>query len=106
MVADGSTVPIHQTGFKSLSTLSRPLALQNVLFVPNIHKNPISVYRLCNANRVSVEFFPQSFQLKDLTMGDQLLSRKAKNELYECPMKVPQANATTTYPSSKTTLSS
>lgn len=106
MVADGSTVPIHQTGFKSLSTLSRPLALQNVLIVPNIHKNPISVYRLCNANRVSVEFFPQSFQLKDLTMGDQLQSGKAKNELYEWPMKVPQANATTTYPSSKTTLSS
>lgn len=106
VIADGSTVPITHTGFKSLPTNTRSLDLHNVLYVPNIHKNLISVYRLCNANRVSVEFFPASFQVKDLSTGVPLLRDKTKDELYEWPMTVPQATAMLTSSSSKATLSS
>ena len=106
MVADGSTVPIQQTGSTSLSTLSRPLDLHKVLYVPNIHKNLISVYRLCNTYGVSVEFFQSAFQVKDLTTEVRLLSGTAKNELDEWPLNTPQVNAAATTPSSKATLTS
>ena len=106
MVADGSIVPIQQTGSTTLSILSRPLDLHKVLYVPNIHKNLISVYRLCNTNGVSLEFFPSAFQVKDLTMGVQLLSGTAKNELYEWLIRVPQVNTAATTPSSTATITS
>ena len=83
MVADGSTIPITHTGSTTLSTNTRNLNLKTVLYVPNIHKNLISVYRLCNTNRVSVEFFPTSFQVKDLSTGVMLLQGRTRDELYE-----------------------
>ena len=106
MIADGSTVPIQQTGFSTLPTPTRPIALHNVLYVPHINKHLISVYRLCNSNGVSVEFFPSSFQVKDLKTGVRLLCGKAKAKLYEWPLSTPQVNAASAYPTSKTTLSS
>ncbi|XP_010445980.1 PREDICTED: uncharacterized protein LOC104728735 [Camelina sativa] len=83
MIADGSTLPISQTGSTSPSTSSKPLHLNDVLFVPNVHKNLISVYRLCNSNQVSVKFSPAHFQVEDLSTGVQLLQGKTRNELYE-----------------------
>ncbi|KAG7570487.1 Integrase catalytic core [Arabidopsis thaliana x Arabidopsis arenosa] len=93
LIADGSTMPITHTGSTLLPNQTRALLLDKILCVPNIHKNLISVYRLCNANRVSVEFFPASFQVKDLSTGVPLLQGKTKNELYEWPVTSPQAAA-------------
>lgn len=45
-IADGSGLPISHTGLTSLPTPTRSLTLNNVLYVPNLHKNLISVYRL------------------------------------------------------------
>ena len=74
--------------------------------VPDIHKNLISVYRLCNTNRVSVEFFPASFQVKDLSTGVPLLQGKTNNELYEWPVTSPQAAAMVSCSGPKATLMS
>lgn len=60
-IADGSGLAITHTGSTSFPTPSTPLALTDILCVPNINKSLISVYRLCNANRVSVEFFHAHF---------------------------------------------
>lgn len=74
---------------------SCPLQLDLLLlikyFVPDIQKNLISVYRLCNTNQVLVEFFPASFQVKDLSTGVPLLQGRTRNELYEWPMSAAQA---------------
>lgn len=56
IIADGSTMPITHTGSTFFPTNSRDLQLQKVLYIPDIHKNLIYVYRLCNTNCVSVEF--------------------------------------------------
>lgn len=80
-IGDGSGLSITHTGSVSLSSPSRAFRLTDVLCVPNIHKNLISVYRLCNANKVSVEFF----QVKDLSSGVPLLQGKTRGELYEWP---------------------
>ncbi|KAG7587359.1 GAG-pre-integrase domain [Arabidopsis thaliana x Arabidopsis arenosa] len=85
LIGDGSGLPITHTGSTILPSNSRNLSLNSVLCVPNIRKNLISVYRLCNANKVSVEFFPASFQVKDLSSGVPLIHGKTSDELYEWP---------------------
>ena len=62
IIADGSGLPISHTGSSILPTPSLSLTLNNILYVPNLHKNLISVYRLCNSNKVSVEFFLSPFR--------------------------------------------
>ncbi|CAL9226535.1 unnamed protein product [Arabidopsis halleri] len=52
MIADGTGLKITKTGSTSLPSQTRNLNLHKVLYVPNIRKNLISVYRLCNTNRV------------------------------------------------------
>ncbi|KAG7564770.1 Integrase catalytic core [Arabidopsis suecica] len=106
LIADGSTLPITHTGSSLLPSPTRALEIHKVLYVPNIHKNLISVYRLCNANRVSVEFFPAHFQVKDLSTGVPLLQGRTKNELYEWPVTTSQAAAMSVSSNSKATLSS
>ena len=69
VIGDGSALPITNTGSTFLLSVSKPLSLKNVLCVPDIHKNLVSVYKLCNTNQVSVEFFSASFQVKDLSSG-------------------------------------
>ncbi|CAA7053046.1 unnamed protein product [Microthlaspi erraticum] len=61
-LADGSSIAISHTGSTILPTPSRPLALNDILCVPNVHKKLVSVYRMCNTNNVSVEFFHAHFQ--------------------------------------------
>lgn len=48
---------------------SLSLTLNNILYVPNLHKNLISVYRLCNSNKVSVEFFLSPFRWRISARG-------------------------------------
>uniref|UniRef100_A0A1J3ILL6 Retrovirus-related Pol polyprotein from transposon TNT 1-94-like beta-barrel domain-containing protein n=1 Tax=Noccaea caerulescens TaxID=107243 RepID=A0A1J3ILL6_NOCCA len=86
IVGNGNGLPITHTGFASLPSNNKPLSLTNVLYVPDIKKNLISVYRLCNANKVFVEFFPAHFQVKDLTSGAPLLQGRTNEELYEWPI--------------------
>lgn len=61
VIADGSSLSITHTGSLSLPSSSRPLNLNHVLCVPSIHRNLISVYHLCNTNKVSVELFYAHF---------------------------------------------
>ena len=104
LIADGSSLPISHTGSSILSTPARNLVLNKILCVPDVDKNLISVYRLCNTNGVSVEFVPASFQVKDLRTGVPLLQGKTKNELYEWPVSHAQATAMVTSSNPKTSL--
>ena len=101
-VVDSSTMSITHMGSISIPTLSKPVTLDNVLCAPAVNKNLISVYRLCNANKVSVEFFPA--QVKDLRSGARLLQGQTKGELYEWPKPNHNPSAYATYPDTKATL--
>lgn len=85
LIGDGSGFSVTYTGSLSLHSNSRNLILNNVFCVPNIHKILVSVYRLCNTNKVSVEFFSIHFQVKNLSSGVLLLQGKTREELYEWP---------------------
>ncbi|CAA7024026.1 unnamed protein product [Microthlaspi erraticum] len=92
VVGNGSALPISHTGSTLLTSSTRPLHLNNILYVPSIQKNLISVYKLCNANQVSVQFYPSWFQVRDLRTGIPLFQGTTKNELYEWPIPKPVAS--------------
>lgn len=85
MVGNGIGLQITHTGSLSLPHSTHALSLQNVLTVPSIARNLISVKRLCTNNLVSVEFFPNSFHVKDLNSGAQLIQGKTSRGGYEWP---------------------
>ena len=84
-VGNGAGLQITHTGLSTLPSTKRSLYLNNVLRVPQISKNLISVNKLCTDNFVSVEFFPNQFQVKDLNSGAQILHGQSKDGGYEWP---------------------
>jgi hypothetical protein len=92
LVGDGTGLNISHIGQTSISTPKKPLCLKNVLHVPNMQTNLLSVSKLCKTNQCSVEFFPHCFVVKDLKSGQALLQGPFKQDLYHLPIKPPQAS--------------
>lgn len=69
VLGNGKSLSISHVGNTTLSTQSRSLNLQNVLFVPQLRNNLVSVAKLCKSNNVSVEFFPIISWLRTYTWG-------------------------------------
>ena len=99
MLGNGTNLPISHTGHTSLPSQSRPLHLHNVLIVPQLRNNLISVAKLCKSNNVSVEFFPFHFLVKDLRKGVPLLRGTNVNDVYYAAINslrcLSQINSTT-----------
>ncbi|CAL1403910.1 unnamed protein product [Linum trigynum] len=85
LIGDGTGLHITHIGDSSLSTPVMPLSLRDVLCVPAIKRHLLSVAQLCKANPVSVEFFSDSFVVKDLATGAHLLRCLNKGDVYELP---------------------
>ena len=81
-VGNGSGLIIHSTGSSSLITRSHPLKLVNILHVPEIRKQLLSIYRLTNDNSVFVEFHSNYCVVKDEESGRPLLRGTVKDGLY------------------------
>lgn len=82
IVGDGTGMNITHIGHTSLHTQTKPLFLNQVLHVPSIQSNLLSVSKLCQTNHSSVEFFPDCFVVKDLNSGQALLQGPLKQDLY------------------------
>lgn len=89
MIGDGSGLPITHTGSTSLKTPQTTFHLNNVLCVPSMKKNLISISQFCISNNVSIEFLPSSFLVKDLHTGTTLLRGSTKDGVYEWPISSP-----------------
>ena len=61
----------------------------NVLCVPSVKQNIISVSQFCRSNNTSIEFFPSHFFVKDLCTRLSLLRGRDRHDLYEWPMANP-----------------
>jgi len=57
MIGDGTSLSITHTSSTKISSPHSTFKLSNVLCVPTMKRNLISVYQFCNSNNVSVEFF-------------------------------------------------
>lgn len=81
-VANGSKIPIQNTGSFSFPTQLRPLSLNSVLVTPSIIKNLISVCKFTKDNSCSIEFDPHGFSVKDLQTRRTILRSDSTCDLY------------------------
>jgi hypothetical protein len=65
-VGNGSTMPTSYIGHVSLPAFAHTFSLNNVLIVPNLVKNLISICCFTIDNWCSIEFDPFGFSVKDL----------------------------------------
>ncbi|KAF5447766.1 hypothetical protein F2P56_033290 [Juglans regia] len=80
-VGNGAGLRITKTGSSTLSTNSKSFLLQQILLVPEIQKNLLSVHQFCNDNNVYFEFHENFFLIKDYS-GNILHHCLLKNGLY------------------------
>lgn len=99
-VGDGNSLPIAHTGKLVLPTKNQNLYLPQVLHVPNISKNLLSVSTLCQTNPISIEFFSDCFLVKDLKTKEPLLKGMHSHGLYHLPHSINHPTALITTSSS------
>jgi histone deacetylase 1/2 len=81
--ADGSGMPITHVGQASLlSSTSRRLHLYNVLCVPRVTRNLLSVHKFTYDNDVFCEFHPLHLLIKDRVTREVLLRGRVHQGLY------------------------
>ncbi|PKU70017.1 Retrovirus-related Pol polyprotein from transposon TNT 1-94 [Dendrobium catenatum] len=86
-LGDGRNIPIAHSGTGILPTPNRKLFLSNLLHVPNISHNLLSISNLVKDNNISITFDPSGFVFKDLTTDQQLLQGPCSGGLYRLPKK-------------------
>ncbi|CAL5389833.1 unnamed protein product [Camellia sinensis] len=87
-IGDGSSLPIHHIGNGLLPTPSFPLKLQQVLHVPHISSNLLSVHRLASDNNCSVIFDADKFVVQDKDTKSILYKGLNSQGLYHAPQSV------------------
>ena len=83
IISDGTGLNMTHVGKSTLSSPSHSFLLSNVLCVPSMKQNLISVSQFCKTNNASIEFYTSSFCAKDLTTGSLLAAGRSKNNVYE-----------------------
>jgi hypothetical protein len=83
--ASGSGMDIHHIGHSVIHTSSHDLHLKNILHVPQDTKSLVSNSRLARDNHAFVEYWPNSFFVKDQDMEEVLLQGRCVNGLYPLP---------------------
>ena len=82
-VGDVKALTISHVGSSLLSSKTQPLLLNNILHVPQITKNLISVSKFTRDNDVIIEFFSDGYLIKDKTTRQVLLKGTLKRGLYQ-----------------------
>lgn len=82
-IGNGDNLKILATGSTTLCTHKKPLKLHEVLYVPKITKNLLSVSRLASDNNIFVEFHATKCFVKDKATGMVLLEGKIEDGLYQ-----------------------
>jgi histone deacetylase 1/2 len=80
--ANGSGMQIHHVGQSTIHNSSRPLQLRDVLHVPSVTRNLLSVPRFTRDNNVFFEFHPWYFFVKDRATREILLRGGVHGGLY------------------------
>lgn len=91
-VGNGANLKIHATGNTALNNSQRPLNLKDILYVPKITKNLLSISRLTSDNDIYVEFHDSLCLVKDKVIGKVLVEGKIKDGLYQLPGALKSAN--------------
>jgi hypothetical protein len=81
-VGNGQNLPIQNIGNSQLHTKFHKFQLRNVLHVPRIASNLLSVHKLCLHNHCSCYFDANKLLIQDLPMGRVLYKGLSKNGVY------------------------
>ena len=84
-VGNGKSLPIKHIGTTQLSTPTTSFRLNNVLHVPDISNNLLSVLKFTNDTCTLMKFHPSPFCVKDRATRRLLLHRPSKHGLYPFP---------------------
>ena len=82
LIGDGSSLPITGIGNSSISQKNFTLPLNDVLLVPHLKKNLLSVSQLTSQFPVNCEFSNIDFCVKGRNTGKPLMTGKRMNNLY------------------------
>ena len=85
-VGDDNLVPISHTGTFVLPTRHKPLTLSNVLHVPKLQHNLLSIRQLCRDNDCHVVFYFSCVHVKDNTTSNVLLQASSSGLVYVVPV--------------------
>ena len=77
-----SGLQITHTGHSTINTTAKNLVLKDVLHVPQISKDLLSIHKLAKDNGVFIEFHPYFFLIKDLVTERTLLRGRCRGGLY------------------------
>ncbi|RVW93124.1 Retrovirus-related Pol polyprotein from transposon RE1 [Vitis vinifera] len=95
-IGDGNSLPILNTGTKSFFFPSKTFSLNQVLHVPHLSTNLISVSKFCTDNAVFFEFHSSCFFVKDQVTKKILLKGWLRDGLYEFSSSSPPRAFVTT----------
>ena len=84
-MGNGKSLPIKHIGTTQLSTPTTTFRLNNVLHVPDISNNLLSIHKFTNDINTFMEFHPSLFHVKDLALRRLLLQGPSKHGLYPFP---------------------
>ncbi|KAG8493766.1 hypothetical protein CXB51_011188 [Gossypium anomalum] len=82
LMGDGTPSTILSVRSSSFHTKTKILRLSNILCVPNIRKNLLSVSRFAKENNVFFEFHPSYYVVKDILTREVLLWGHTRDGLY------------------------
>lgn len=83
VIGDGSCLPITHVGTLIIYFENIPFKLTNVLCVPSLSRNIISISRLCLDNQILIQFFSYHFVIKDFHSHHPLLHGTSNRGLYQ-----------------------
>jgi hypothetical protein len=95
-VGNGTSLPIKHIGSTQFSTPTTSFLLNNVLHVPQISKNLISVHKFTKDTNTSMAFRPSCFRVQALDSGKTLLCGPSKDGLYPFPLLPSKASSSPT----------
>uniref|UniRef100_A0A2N9FNP9 Uncharacterized protein n=1 Tax=Fagus sylvatica TaxID=28930 RepID=A0A2N9FNP9_FAGSY len=81
-VGNGNQLPISHSGNAQIRTSSHIFRLRQILRVPSMKSNLLSVQKFCRDNRTSFYFDANRFQIQDLLTGKPLYKGSSKDGLY------------------------
>ena len=81
-MGNGQSLPINHIGNGTLSTKYHNFILKNVLHVPRIAMNFLSVHKFCLNNNYSCHFDAHELKIQDIPMGRLLYKGLSENGVY------------------------
>lgn len=100
VIGDGTSLPITHIGSMYLNISDFPILLSNVLYVPKISRNILSLSRLCHDNNILISFSSSYFVIKDLSNNQTILEGQTTQGIYNCCLSSPLAYSAITHQSS------